>query len=53
MVGAPFALLMIVMCVSFFKALRAERIPAPEPRPTVTIPASTASQPRPEVAGGS
>jgi glycine betaine transporter len=52
-VGAPFALAMIAMCVSFYKALRAESVPAPGPTPTVTIPASTAPQPRPEVAGGS
>jgi glycine betaine transporter len=51
--GAPFALVMIGLCFSFYKALRTEEIPAPEPRATVTIPEPAAAQPRPEVAGGS
>jgi len=52
--GAPFALVMIGLCVSFFKALRAEEIPAVEPRPaTVTIPEPAAARPQPDVAGGS
>jgi glycine betaine transporter len=50
--GAPFALVMIGLCVSFYKALREEEIPALE-RATVTIPEPPAAQPRPEVAGGS
>jgi glycine betaine transporter len=51
--GAPFALVMIGLCVSFFKALRREPIPAPEPRPVVTIPDAAAPRPRPDAAGGS
>jgi glycine betaine transporter len=51
--GAPFALVMIGLCVSFFKALREEEIPAPEPRATVTIPEPAAARPQPDVAGGS
>ena len=52
--GAPFALVMIGLCVSFFKALREEAIPVPEPRPaTVTIPEPAAARPQPDVAGGS
>jgi glycine betaine transporter len=52
--GAPFALVMIVLCVSFYKALREEEIPAAEPRAaTVTIPDTAVAQPRPEAAGGS
>ena len=50
--GAPFALVMIGLCVSFYKALREEEIPALE-RATVTIPEPPAAQPRPEIAGGS
>jgi glycine betaine transporter len=52
-VGAPFALVMIGLCVSFFKALRQEQIPAPEPIATVTIPEPAVPRPRPEAAGGS
>ena len=52
-VGAPFALLMIVLVYSFYKALREEVVPAAEPRATVTIPEPTAPQPRPGMAGGS
>jgi glycine betaine transporter len=52
-VGAPFALVMIGLCVSFFKALRQEQIPAPEPRATVTIPEPAVPRPRPGAAGGS
>jgi glycine betaine transporter len=51
--GAPFALVMIGLCLSFYKALREERIPAAEPRPTVTIPEPAAPRPRPGAAGGS
>jgi glycine betaine transporter len=51
--GAPFALVMIGLCVSFFKALRREPLPAPEPRPTVTVPEPAAPRPRPGAAGGS
>jgi choline/carnitine/betaine transport len=51
--GAPFALVMIVLCVSFFKALRQEELPAPQPRGTVTIPEPAAPRPRPGAAGGS
>jgi choline/carnitine/betaine transport len=52
--GAPFALVMIVLCVSFYKALREEEIPPAEPRAaTVTIPDTAVAQPRPEAAGGS
>jgi glycine betaine transporter len=51
--GAPFALVMIGLCVSFFKALRQEALPAPEPRPTVTIPEPAAPRTRPGAAGGS
>jgi glycine betaine transporter len=51
--GAPFALVMIGLCVSFFKALRQEQIPTPEPKPVVTIPEPSAPQPRPGAAGGS
>jgi glycine betaine transporter len=53
--GAPFALVMIGLCVSFFKALRQEELPAPPPRGTVTIPEPAAPRPRPEpgAAGGS
>jgi glycine betaine transporter len=51
--GAPFALVMIGLCVSFFKALREEEIPVPEPRATVTIPEPAAARPQPDVAGGS
>jgi hypothetical protein len=43
---------MIGLCVSFFKALRQEAIPTPEPRPVVTIPDAAAPRPRPGVAGG-
>jgi glycine betaine transporter len=50
--GAPFALVMIGLCVSFFKALRLEPIPEPEPRPVVTIPDAAAPRPRPGAAGG-
>jgi glycine betaine transporter len=50
--GAPFALVMIALCVSFFKALRQEQLPGPAPRATVTIPDPTPPRPRPEVAGG-
>jgi glycine betaine transporter len=49
--GAPFALVMIALCLSFFKALRQEELPAAVPRSTVTVPDPTA--PRPGVAGGS
>jgi choline-glycine betaine transporter len=52
-VGAPFALLMIVLAYSFFKALREDAIPAPEPPATVTIPDPAAPRPRPGMAGGS
>ncbi|MGH2782226.1 MAG: BCCT family transporter, partial [Thermoleophilaceae bacterium] len=51
--GAPFALVMIGLCVSFYKALRQEELPAPEPRTTVTIPDPAAPRPRPGAAGGS
>jgi glycine betaine transporter len=53
--GAPFTLVMIGLCVSFYRSLRAERIPTPEPRPTVTIPEPAAPRPRPRpgAAGGS
>jgi glycine betaine transporter len=51
--GAPFALLMIVLCLSFFKALRQEDLPAAEARATVTIPDPAAPRPRPGAAGGS
>jgi glycine betaine transporter len=53
--GAPFTLVMIGLCVSFYRSLRAERIPTPEPRPTVTIPepAAPRQRPRPGAAGGS
>jgi glycine betaine transporter len=52
--GAPFALVMIALTVSFFKALRQEELPAPEPRPAaVTIPDPAAPRPRPGAAGGS
>jgi choline/carnitine/betaine transport len=49
--GAPFVLVMIGLTVSFFKALRQEELPAPQPRATVTIPDRTA--PQPGIAGGS
>jgi glycine betaine transporter len=49
--GAPFALVMIALCLSFYKALRQEELPAAVPRSTVTVPDPTA--PRPGVAGGS
>jgi glycine betaine transporter len=52
-VGAPFALVMIVLAYSFFKALRADTIPASEPPATVTIPDPAAPRPRPGMAGGS
>ena len=52
-VGAPFAFVMIGLCVSFFKALRQEDLPAPEPRATVTVPDPAAPRPRPGAAGGS
>jgi glycine betaine transporter len=53
--GAPFALVMIGVCVSFFKALREEELPGPAPRATVTIPEPAPPRPRPEAgaAGGS
>jgi choline/carnitine/betaine transport len=49
--GAPFALVMIGLCLSFFKALRAEAIPDREPRRTVTIPEP--AQPQPGTVAGS
>ena len=49
--GAPFALVMIGLAYSFFKALRSEAVPAREPSPTVEIPEPAA--PRPGMAGGS
>jgi choline-glycine betaine transporter len=52
-VGAPFALLMIVLVYSFYKALREEVVPAAEPRATVTIPEPGAPRPQPGIAGGS
>jgi glycine betaine transporter len=45
--GAPFTLVMIGLSVSFYKALRAEEVPALEPMPTVTIPEPSAPRPRP------
>jgi glycine betaine transporter len=39
--GAPFALVMIGIAVSFLKALREETLPEPAPRATVTIPEPT------------
>jgi choline-glycine betaine transporter len=51
--GAPFALVMIGLAVSFFKALRREELPAAVPRRVVEIPEPTAPQPRPGIAGGS
>ncbi len=51
--GAPFALVMIGLCVSFFKALRQEEVPEAEPRATVTVPDPALSRPRPGAAGGS
>jgi glycine betaine transporter len=50
--GAPFALVMIGLAFSFFKALRQEELPV-EPRATVTIPEPAAPQPRPGTAPGS
>jgi glycine betaine transporter len=60
-VGAPFALLLIVLCVSFVKALRAEPLPEPEPRAVVRLPEPagprlpepTAPRPNPGAASGS
>jgi glycine betaine transporter len=49
-VGAPFALLIIALCASFYKALRQEELPAPAPE-AVPLPRPAAAQPRP-VAGG-
>jgi choline/carnitine/betaine transport len=51
--GAPFALVMIGLCVSFFKALREEEVPAPAPMGAATIPEPAVARPRPEAAGGS
>ena len=51
--GAPFALVMIGLCVSFFKALRQEEVPEAEARATVTMPDPALSRPRPGAAGGS
>jgi len=51
--GAPFALLMIGLVISFFKALREEALPAAEPGPTVVIPEPAPPQPRAGIAGGS
>jgi glycine betaine transporter len=51
--GAPFALVMIGLAFSFFKALRQEELPAVEPRATVTIPEPAAPRPRPGTAPGS
>jgi glycine betaine transporter len=51
--GAPFALVMIALAFSFFKALRQEDLPAAEPRATVTIPDAAAPRPRPGTATGS
>jgi hypothetical protein len=45
---------MIGLTYSFFKALRTEDVPAPEPRPAaVEIPEPTAPRPSPGIAGGS
>jgi glycine betaine transporter len=60
-VGAPFALLLIVLCVSFVKALRAEPLPEPEPRAVVRLPEPAgprlpepaAPRPNPGAASGS
>jgi glycine betaine transporter len=49
--GAPFALVMIGLAYSFFKALRAEALPAAEPRAVVDLPEP--APPRPGMAGGS
>ena len=51
--GAPFALVMIGLAFSFFKALRQEELPAVEPRATVTIAEPAAPRPRPGTAPGS
>jgi glycine betaine transporter len=50
--GAPFTLVMIGMCVSFYRSLRAERIPEPEPRPTVTLPEPGGARAQPGEASG-
>jgi glycine betaine transporter len=50
--GAPFALVMIGLAFSFFRALRQEELPV-EPRATVTIPEPAAPRPRPGTAPGS
>jgi choline-glycine betaine transporter len=51
--GAPFALVMIGLAFSFFKALRREELPAAERRAAVTPPEPAAPRPRPGMAGGS
>jgi glycine betaine transporter len=50
--GAPFALVMIGLAVSFVKALREEELPEARPA-TVTIPEPPAPRPAPSPAGGS
>ena len=54
-VGAPFALLLIGLCVSLIKALRAEPLPEPEPRAVVRLPepAPPSAAPPPGAASGS
>jgi glycine betaine transporter len=44
-VGAPFTLVLIGLCVSLYRSLRAERMPAPERAPVVTIPEPGAARP--------
>jgi hypothetical protein len=44
---------MIGMCVSFYRSLRAERIPEPVPRPTVTLPEPGGARAQPGEASGS
>jgi glycine betaine transporter len=52
-VGAPFTLVLLGLAVSLFKSLRAERLPAPEPRPAVAIPEPGTVRTRPGPAGSS
>ena len=51
-VGALFTPVLYGFAVSLYRSLRAE-VPAPEPRPVVTIPEAGVARPRPGEAAGS